>query len=191
MTLIFCVIVLMSIESAESQENLSGQNKSSQNQSHHTDSDKNEYLAYSLHRDKKVYLKEVLENFENDYEEINSDENKMETSMSEHYERDVCRIKKMEISIKIENCGRITLNTTKCDGFCKSFGMIVPNTKLQKNFCYACKSLEFEFVSYKIKCLNGNLKILKLKKVKACTCFKYSEKMSSISNVAEKNFLNF
>jgi len=180
--LIICVLFLRWKADYGSLANILGQNKFTK--TYQLNSSASEY---SFHSAKKVYLKEILENFENDYED---QANKIETSMKDNYERDVCRLRILEISINVEDCGRITLNTTKCDGYCKSMAMIVPNTKIQKNFCYACKSHEFEYATYQIKCLDGQIKILNLKTVKACTCFKHSEKMSSIANVKEKSFLN-
>jgi hypothetical protein len=143
---------------------------------------------YSHHPIKKVYLKDLLEKFEDDYEELQYEAFNTVSSSKDNHERDACRLRMLEISIYVEDCGKITMNTTKCDGYCKSITTVIPNTKMQKNFCYACKSHEFEFASYQIKCLDGKIKLLKLKKVKACTCFKHSERINPIHNVKEKNF---
>ena len=163
-------------------------NKSSTNVQ--INSSSNEYSIYSHHQIKKVYLKDVMEKFEDDYEELQNEAYNTVSSSKDYYERDACRLRMLEISINVEDCGRITMNTTKCDGFCKSTTLVIPNTQMQKNFCYACKSHEFEYASYQIKCLDEKIKLLKLKKVKACTCFKHSERINPIPNIKEKNFLN-
>ena len=131
---------------------------------------------------KKLFLKNILQNLKHD--EVHS-------NIHAASGRDLCNIKNMEISIIIENCGRVLLNTTKCEGYCKSKSTIIPNTELQKNSCYSCKVLEFEFVTYNnIKCVDGTLTSLTLKTVKSCTCFKRSEYVNLINRrERKKSFL--
>ena len=124
----------------------------------------------------KIFLKDLLENPDEDIYE-------------DYFERDKCKIKSMEISLNVKNCGRILLNTTKCEGYCKSKATIIPNTNFQKNLCYACKALKTEFKTYRIKCLDGTLTQLTLETVKTCTCFKHTEKINPLNQVYRKSFL--
>ena len=100
-----------------------------------------------------------------------------------------CRVKNIEFSININNCGRVIINSTKCEGYCKSKTTLIPNTNTQKSICYSCKSHEFDRTTYNVKCWDGKFKSITLKTVKACTCFKYSEKNDEIDDFRMKNFL--
>ncbi len=132
--------------------------------------------------DKKLFLKDLLETEKH----VSSSEEKPDGIQNEYNK---CNVKNVEFSINLQNCGRIIINSTKCEGFCRSKTTLIPNTNTQKTFCYACKSHEFDFTTYQVKCGDGTIKSITLKAVKSCTCFKYSEKTDEISNFKMKNFL--
>ena len=129
----------------------------------------------------KLFLKDLLET-----ENPVSSEEKPDENRNEHNK---CNVKNVEFSINLHNCGRIIINSTKCDGFCRSKTTLIPNTNTHKTFCYACKSYEFDHTTYQVKCRDGTIKSFTLKTVKSCTCFKYSEKTDEISNFKIKKFL--
>ena len=134
---------------------------------------------------KKTFLKDILNNAENNHATPTSQEIDTHTS-----ERDKCTLKTAEISIKVKNCGRVLLNTTKCEGYCRSKATLVPNTDFQKNSCYACKMHEFEYVTYNnVKCEDDTLISLTLKTVKSCSCFKYADQINKIGRMIEKKGL--
>jgi hypothetical protein len=141
---------------------------------------KNETLSIQT-SDKKLFLKDLLEN-----EKPVSSEEKPDENPNEYNK---CNVKNVEFSINLQNCGRIIINSTKCEGFCRSKTTLIPNTNTQKTFCYACKSHEFDYTTYQVKCWDGTIKSITLKTVKSCTCFKYSEKTDEITNFKIKNFL--
>ena len=117
----------------------------------------------------KIYLKENI-NGSNTADILN--ENHLNSSV---LPKELCKLKTIEVSLKLAKCGRIRLNTTSCDGSCKSSSHFIINFNHQKITCYACKAYEFEYVKHKVRCANGLNAFFVVKSVKKCHCFKNSE----------------
>lgn len=148
----------------------------------------------------KKYLQKLLEsedykdeNFSNipldDEEEqeepSNTDfEDLKKTNKHQELARGECKLAKMQISLNLKNCGRITINSTACGGLCKSGEHIIANTKLKKRTCWACKPHKFVDITYKVKCIDNSISLVTLKAISACTCFKHSE---TILPIVDKN----
>ena len=96
--------------------------------------------------------------------------------------RGECRLRHVSISIKIPNCGRISVNTTACGGKCKSSEQLIPNTLLLKRTCSACKAHIVNERKFKVKCVDNSFALYKLNEVGACTCFKHSDEIVPVSS---------
>jgi hypothetical protein len=139
-------------------------------------------LKHHFHNGKKnekIYLKDLLEN-ENG------------SNLEENFEnqdllpKENCYLKTIEISHKIAKCGRIKLNTTSCEGSCKSISNFILSMNYQKISCYACKAYKYEYVKHKVSCPNGVSTFLMLKSVKSCDCFKNSENIIPVKLIKKK-----
>ncbi|CAF0846063.1 unnamed protein product [Brachionus calyciflorus] len=118
---------------------------------------------------KKNRLKDFLKKTEkNDDERVNEQPN-------QNLAFGQCSLAPFQMTLNLENCGRITFNTTACFGLCKSSEQIITNTKLKKRSCWACKPHKFVNVKYEIRCLDNSNSIFTLKAISECSCFKYSE----------------
>lgn len=137
--------------------------------------------------DFKSFIKGYYANKQNDnlnntksnqqHQNSNNNNNNIDSN-SNYYNKPLigeCKLGKMEISLKIKNCGRIIVNTTGCSGLCKSSEQIIANTNLKRRNCAACKPHKFVDVTYTIKCVDNSIKYFTLKTINACTCFKHSE----------------
>jgi hypothetical protein len=123
-------------------------------------------------RDEKIYLKDLLENINGSNAADILSENRPNSSI---LTKELCKLKTIEVSLKLAKCGRIRLNTTSCDGSCKSSSHFIINYNQQKITCYTCKAYEFEYVKHKVKCANGLNSFFLVKSVKKCNCLKNSE----------------
>ena len=137
---------------------------------------------------KKIYLKDLLENQKNvtksEFASNEYFENNSETHID--FPKEICNVKIVEISRKINKCGRIKMNTTGCEGICKSSSQFAESLNYQKVFCFACKAYEFDYVKHKVICADGNPAILMIKSVKSCNCFKNMEKVVQINLISRK-----
>ena len=123
-------------------------------------------------RDGKIYLKDLLENINGSNTADILNENHPNSSV---LPKKLCKLKIIEVSLKLAECGRIRLNTTSCDGSCKSSSHFIINFNHQKITCYACKAYEFEYVKHKVRCAHGLNAFFLVKSIKKCNCFKNSE----------------
>lgn len=127
----------------------------------------------------RKYLEKLLDttnNLDKDLlSKMKSKQKYLENQKSNEYSRDECKLKVMEVSLNIKNCGRIIINTTACGGLCKSSEKVIANTRFKKRSCYACKAHKFADVTYQVKCIDNSIKLITLKAISACTCFKHSE----------------
>lgn len=108
-----------------------------------------------------------------------------DTDQSE-WRRGECKLKPVEISLRIRNCGRVVLNTTACSGFCKSGEQLLPGTGLKRKYCSSCKPYKFTDISYKVKCTDGSYNTVKLRTVSACSCFKQLDILVPLSSSSNK-----
>jgi hypothetical protein len=130
----------------------------------------------------KLYLQQMLtEEMEEELDNKNPNDYNdgiTETKHNEH--RNKCKLVVKEITLKVENCNRITLNTTMCEGYCKSSEILIPATNLKIRKCSACKAHKYKIEKHSVTCLNGNIKYFKLKSVAACDCFRHEHKILNI-----------
>jgi len=139
-------------------------------------------LKYRFHygiKNEKLFLKDLLENENRSILEENLEH---QDSMP----KEVCNLKTIEVSHKLAKCGRIKLNTTSCEGSCKSISNFIMSMNYQKISCYACKAFEYEYVEHKITCPNGLSTFLMLKSVKSCDCFKNTENIIPVKLIKKK-----
>lgn len=138
----------------------------------------------------KKYLHDLLEssNSNNENDNVNKNNGGNRVNTQDYFESDLsdaaaggdhnelrrgeCKLKPVEISLRIRNCGRVVLNTTACSGFCKSGEQLLPGTGLKRKYCSSCKPYKFTDISYKVKCTDGSYNTVKLRTVSACSCFK-------------------
>ena len=120
----------------------------------------------------KFFLKDLLEFENSNHSAMNTD-----VEHTNSNDKDTCKLKTVEISVKLNRCGRVKLNTTICEGSCKSSSKFIVNLNYQKTMCYSCKAYQFDYIKHKIKCSDGAFSSLTLKSVKSCNCFKNSEKI--------------
>jgi hypothetical protein len=88
-----------------------------------------------------------------------------------------CKLRLTEMEFDIPNCGRILINTTMCDGSCKSNEQIIANTKLKKRTCWACKANAIGKITTQIQCADNSVISLRIAAVKSCSCFKHFERI--------------
>ncbi len=105
--------------------------------------------------------------------------NKLNLSIENIEPINTCKLKQIEISLLIKDCGRITINSTSCSGLCKSNEKILANTNLKKSTCSACKAVKHTSKTYRIKCSDKSYKIHKFKQIKECSCFKLIDRIRS------------
>ena len=146
---------------------------------------------------KKIFLKQVLENNMNQSNPIH------EASIAGHTKleygeqkrngssRELCDIKPIEISTNIKFCGRVRLNTSSCQGMCRSNSKLISNLSFQQKLCSSCQAHEFEHTTYKIKCFNGTLTTLTLKGVRSCSCSENFKKLVPVEHFYKKNNFTF
>lgn len=87
--------------------------------------------------------------------------------------RGECRLKPVEITLHMENCGYFKVNTTACSGLCKSEEQLIPNTNLKKRSCSACRPTRYSLAKYNVKCNNNHFMTYELVAISECKCFKY------------------
>jgi hypothetical protein len=133
------------------------------NQSNNNNNNKNE---------SKFYLKDFLNNDLNVNKELTKN-----LSIENIEPINTCKLKQIEISLLIKDCGRITINSTSCSGLCKSNEKILANTNLKKSTCSACKAVKHTSKTYRIKCSDKSYKIHKFKQIKECSCFKLIDRI--------------
>ena len=119
----------------------------------------------------KIFLEEMMKNM-NSTSKIELAPNLMGT----------CRIKSIEISLKIKNCGRVLFNTTSCSGYCKSSSFYITNTDYVKSTCSGCKVTRFKQENFNVKCIDGTMKNFQIKAVTKCSCFKMHDKIRKIKS---------
>lgn len=90
---------------------------------------------------------------------------------------DTCKIENLEMSVKIAECGRVFFNSTSCSGHCKSSSRFIANSNLVKTTCYGCRVTDFDQKTFKVRCIDGSYRTLKIKKIKSCSCFKVFDKI--------------
>jgi len=122
----------------------------------------------------KFYLKDFL----NNNLTINKESTKILT-IDNIEPINTCKLKQIEISLLIKDCGRITINSTSCTGLCKSNEKILANTNLKKSTCSACKAIKHTTKTYRIRCSDKKYRIHKIKQVKECSCFKLIDQVRS------------
>ena len=142
-----------------------------------------EYFYEKKKNDGKIYLKDLLEN--KNWSNTDTFFNEIIIN-SDLLPKEICKVKTIEVSHKVGKCGRITMNTTSCEGSCKSSSNFVKSMNHQKIKCYTCKASEFEHVKHKVKCANGVPTFLLVKSVKSCSCFKNSEHIIPVKLVYQK-----
>ena len=120
----------------------------------------------------KFYLKDFLNNDLNVNKELTKN-----LSIENIEPINTCKLKQIELSLLIKDCGRITINSTSCSGLCKSNEKILANTNLKKSTCSACKAVKHTTKTYRIKCSDKSYKIHKLKQIKECSCFKLIDRI--------------
>ena len=133
-----------------------------------------------------IYLKDLLETI--NQTNANDDSLKIDDGFAE---KDVCNLKMVEISVKVTKCGRVRLNTTVCEGVCKSHSKFIISSNYQKTNCYACKAYQFEYIKHRVKCDDGISSAVMLKRVKSCSCFKNSEQISQVNLIHRKKSTNY
>lgn len=114
----------------------------------------------------KNYLQDFIEN-----ENVKTSTQRVNTNLP----LGKCNLETVEVSLKLENCGRIILNTTACSGLCKSSEQVITNTNLKKRSCWACKPHKFVNIRYEIKCVDNTKSFFNLRAISACSCFKHSD----------------
>ena len=85
-----------------------------------------------------------------------------------------------EFSIKLRNCGRVILHSTRCQANCMTKNVLIPGKNLQKITFYASSPLEFAKIAYNVQCPNGNTRLFKLKAVQLCACVKQTTRIESV-----------
>lgn len=116
------------------------------------------------------------EYYSQDYSEMNSSGETRQQQQSNEVVNNRCRPKPIEMSLDLRSCGRVTLPTTECRGYCPS-GEQMLASKLKKQTCWACKPHRYVYKNYKIRCMDNSIMNLRLKTIDACSCFKHSEKI--------------
>lgn len=94
----------------------------------------------------------------------------------DHSDDNGCRPKPIDVSLDLRSCGRVTLPTTECRGYCPSSEQMLAS-KLKKQTCWACKPHRYVYKNYKIRCMDNSIMNLRMKTIEACSCFKHSEKI--------------
>ena len=110
----------------------------------------------------KFYLKDFLNNDLNVNKELTKN-----LSIENIEPINTCKLKQIELSLLIKDCGRITINSTSCSGLCKSNEKILANTNLKKSTCSACKAVKHTTKTYRIKCSDKSYKIHKIRTKKS------------------------
>lgn len=118
------------------------------------------------------------EYYSEDYSEMNSsgETRQQQQQSNEAAVNNRCRPKPIEMSLDLRSCGRVTLPTTECRGYCPSSEQMLAS-KLKKQTCWACKPHRYVYKNYKIRCMDNSIMNLRLKTIDACSCFKHSEKI--------------
>ena len=118
------------------------------------------------------------EYYSEDYSEANSsgESRQHQQQQSNEVVNNRCRPKPIEMSLDLRSCGRVTLPTTECRGYCPSSEQMLAS-KLKKQTCWACKPHRYVYKNYKIRCMDNSIMNLRLKTIDACSCFKHSEKI--------------
>ncbi len=80
-----------------------------------------------------------------------------------------CRLKQIEMSIKLPACGRVLFNTTICSGYCQSQEMFVGYKNQKSTSVSSCKISNWSHVSIETKC-NSSFKTFKVKAATECEC---------------------
>ena len=88
--------------------------------------------------------------------------------------------KALEFSIRLKECGRVILHTTKCETFCKSKSLLVPGKSLQKIVYYSSRPIEYLNITYNVMCHNGAQRVIQLKAVGSCACIENSSRILPI-----------
>ena len=92
-----------------------------------------------------------------------------------HEVRGECRLRPVEVTLHLENCGYFTVNTTVCAGLCKSEEHVVANTNLKRRSCSTCRPTRFSIAKYNVYCKRTKeFKVYEMKAISSCKCFKYS-----------------
>ena len=85
-----------------------------------------------------------------------------------------------EFSIKLRNCGRVILHSTRCQATCMTKNVLMPGKNLQKITFYASSPIEFAKIAYNVQCSNGKTRSFKLKAVQLCACVKQTTRIESV-----------
>ena len=120
-------------------------------------------------RNPKIYLEDLIKDLA------------LKPKYKPEYNIGTCKLENIEMSLKIENCGRVLFNTTSCTGYCKSKSIYISNTNLVKTICSGCKIIDFRYETYKVRCTDNSIKDFKIKAVSKCSCFKIYDKLDSLT----------
>ena len=82
-----------------------------------------------------------------------------------------CRLKQIEMSIKLPACGRVLFNTTICSGYCQSQEMFIGYKNQKTTSVSCCKISNWSHVNIDTKC-NSSFKTFKVKAATECECLK-------------------
>ena len=89
--------------------------------------------------------------------------------------RGECKLRPVEVTLHLENCGYFTVNTTACAGLCKSEEHVIANTNLKRRSCSACRPTRFSVAKYNVYCTRTKeYKVYEMKAISSCKCFKYA-----------------